>query len=176
MRPEVWYALAAGAANVLGALAVTARARWGVEALKTMLAFAAGFMVSVALAELVPEAIMRGGPHAAMVMLAGYVAVHFTQHTLAAHFHFGEETHAVSSSVSISALAGLLLHTLVDGVAIAASAQVSVALGLLVFTAIFLHKLPEGLAIASLFLAAGSTRGRALLAAGSLGVATVIGS
>lgn len=176
MRVELGYAILAGAANVVGALAVTARARWGVRALDTMLAFSAGFMITVALAELVPEAIRRGGESAAVVMLLGFLAVHLTQHTLAAHFHFGEETHQVSSSVSVGALGGLLLHTLVDGVAIASGAQVSASLAALVFAAIFLHKLPEGLAISSLFLAAGSTRSRALLAATLLGVATLIGA
>ncbi|MEO8578539.1 MAG: hypothetical protein ABI556_17640, partial [Gemmatimonadales bacterium] len=40
---------------------------------------------------------------------------------------------------------------------------------------LLLHKLPEGLAISSLFLASGSTRRRALLAGASLGIATVLG-
>jgi zinc and cadmium transporter len=77
--------------------------------------------------------------------------------------------------VSMSALVGLLLHTLVDGVAIASAFGVSDALGLLVFMAILLHKFPEGLAISSLFLAAGAGRARALYAAAALGAATIIG-
>jgi ZIP family zinc transporter/zinc and cadmium transporter len=78
--------------------------------------------------------------------------------------------------VSVSALIGLLLHTFVDGVAIASGFAVRASLGFLVFTAILLHKLPEGLAISSLFLASGSSRRRALLAGASLGVATIVGS
>jgi ZIP family zinc transporter/zinc and cadmium transporter len=101
--------------------------------------------------------------------------VHLTQHTLAPHFHFGEETHEVSSVVSVSALVGLLLHTFVDGVAIASAFGVSPSLGLLVFLAILLHKFPEGLAISSLFLAAGAGRARALYAAAALGAATIAG-
>ena len=88
---------------------------------------------------------------AALVILIGYLLVHLTQHTLAPHFHFGEEVHHVSKMVSFSALAGLMLHTFVDGVAIASGFGVSHALGMLVFIAILLHKLPEGLAISSLF-------------------------
>jgi zinc transporter ZupT len=52
----------------------------------------------------------------------------------------------------------------------------SAALGVLVFLAMALHKLPEGLAIASLFLAAGAGRARAFLAAALLGAATVLGA
>ena len=77
--------------------------------------------------------------------------------------------------VSVSALVGLLLHTFVDGVAIASAFGVSPSLGLLVFLAILLHKFPEGLAISSLFLAAGAGRARALYAAAALGGATIAG-
>src|SRR5207302_688278 len=47
--------------------------------------------------------------------------------------------------------------------------------GALVFVAVILHKVPEGLAISSLFLAAGQGRRRAILAAAALGAATIAG-
>ena len=68
-----------------------------------------------------------------MAALAGYLLVHLTQHMIGPHFHFGEETHQVSELVSVSALVGLLLHTFVDGVAVASGFRVSAALGALVF-------------------------------------------
>jgi ZIP family zinc transporter/zinc and cadmium transporter len=174
-RTPTEYAIAAALANVLGAAAVTWRAKWSVEALDTLLALAAGFMISASLTDIFPDAIARTGHLGAVAALLGYLLVHFTQHTLAPHFHFGEETHEVSELVSISALIGLLLHTFVDGVAIASGFNVSDALGTLVFMAIVLHKFPEGLAISSLFLAAGAGRAKALYAATALGVATVVG-
>ena len=48
-----------------------------------------------------------------------------------------------------------MLHTFVDGVAIATSFAVNARMGFLVLAAIVLHKLPEGLAIGSLFVATG---------------------
>ncbi|HEY7236739.1 MAG TPA: ZIP family metal transporter [Gemmatimonadaceae bacterium] len=172
---ELLYALAAAGANVLGAVAVISRTRWSLRALDLMLSLAAGFLISVAVLDLFPEAIARGGARAALVVLVAYLLVHLTQHTLGRHFHFGEETHEVSEVVSISALVGLLLHTFVDGVAVSSSLRVSSSLGALVFLAVLLHKFPEGLAISSLFLAAGAGRGRALLAAAALGTATFLG-
>lgn len=169
------YAVVAAAANLLGAAAVVGRSRWSARALDAMLAFAAGFMIAVALVDLLPEALQRGGHRAALVALAGYLAVHITQHVIGTHFHFGEETHDVSEAVSVAALVGLLLHTFVDGVAVASGFGVGGAVGALVFTGVILHKVPEGLAISSLFLAAGQGRGRALLAAGALGLATIAG-
>ena len=173
---QLVYAVAAASANLVGALAVTSRARWSVRALDGMLAFAAGFMIAVALIDLLPEALARGGHTAAVIALGGYIAVHITQHVVGTHFHFGEETHHVSEAVSVAALVGLLLHTFVDGVAVASGFGIGGAVGTLVFIAVVLHKVPEGLAISSLFLAAGQGRRRALLAASALGVATIAGA
>jgi ZIP family zinc transporter/zinc and cadmium transporter len=72
-------------------------------------------------------------------------------------------------------LAGLAIHTFFDGVAIAAGFLVSQPLGIVLFLAVLLHKLPEGFAVGSLMLAAGASRRTALLAAGMLGLATIAG-
>jgi zinc transporter ZupT len=47
------------------------------------------------------------------------------------------------------------VHTLFDGVAIAAGFMIGPALGTLLFIAVILHKVPEGFTIASIMLAAG---------------------
>src|ERR1700751_503677 len=113
------YALVAALGNVAGGFEVTRRAARELALIEHFVAFGAGFMLAVALVELLPEAFARSGPAAAGLVLAGYLAVHLTQHTLTPHFHFGEETHPVSSVAGTSALVGLLLHTFFDGVAIA---------------------------------------------------------
>src|SRR2546421_5037208 len=155
------YALVAALGNVIGALAVTRRAARGLAVIEHFVAFGAGFMLAVALIELLPEAFARSGPSAPALVLAGYLAVHLTQHTLTPHFHFGEETHAVNQLACTSALVGLLLHTFFDGVAIASAFLVRPALGMMVFIAIFLHKLPEGVTVSSLMLAGGASGGAA---------------
>jgi len=169
------YALIAAAGNVLGALAVTRRAVRELRVIELLVAFGAGFMLSVAIVELLPAALSRSGSVAPALVLAGYLAVHLTQHTITPHFHFGEETHPVSSVAGTSALVGLLLHTFFDGVAIASAFLVRPELGIMVFIAIFLHKLPEGVTISSIMLAGGQTGGRAVAAAGLLGLATLVG-
>lgn len=161
--------------NVVGALAVTRRAARELALIEHFLAFGAGFMLAVALLEVLPEAFKRSGTAAPALVLAGYLAVHLTQHTLTPHFHFGEETHAVHRLAGTSALVGLLLHTFFDGVAIASAFLVSPTLGTMVFIAIFLHKLPEGVTISSLMVAEGRTGRQAIAAAALLGGATVAG-
>ncbi len=165
----ILYTAIAASANIVGAVAVVSHSRWSVRALENMVALSAGFIVSVALLDLAPDAIKTQGESAGLVILIGYLLVHFTQHTLAPHFHF-------TKMVSFSALAGLMLHPFVDGVAIASGFGVSSALGILVFFAILLHKLPEGLAISSLFLASGESRGAALAASAALAGSSILGA
>ena len=168
------FALVAALGNLAGGWAVVRHERKSLVAIELALAFGAGFMLSVALLEVAPEAIARD-PGAPLYILLGYLAVHLAQHVLVPHFHFGEETHAISPRQGLTALAGLLLHTFFDGVAIASGFLVSGSLGLLLFLAVFLHKLPEGVAMASVMLAGGQGARRALGASALLGVATVAG-
>ena len=77
--------------------------------------------------------------------------------------------------VGISALIGLMSHSFFDGVAIASGLIRSYRLGIIVFVAVILHKLPEGFTIASIMMASGRGKSFSLLAAGALGLATIAG-
>jgi len=173
--PALGFGVVAAFANLMGAWAVTRSARFGLRVIELLFAFAAGFMLALALVGVVPEALQRDPETGAVVILLGYLLVHLTQHTVTPHFHFGTETHHVSHAASTSGIIGLLLHTFFDGVAIASGFLVSPRLGVLFFFAIFLHKLPEGVTVSSLVLAAGESSRRAVLAAGWLGAATILG-
>ena len=169
--------VAAALGDVLGGLALTAKSRWDQVRLRYFIALGAGFMLAAAILEMLPES-MRRSPQAPLFIIGGYLLVHLFEHTLPSHFHFGEETHAeamVGSRSGTLALIGLLVHSFFDGVAIASGLAIGSALGLLVFAAVMLHKLPEGFTMASIMLASGRPRGVALGAAVALGVATILG-
>ena len=170
-------ALGAASGNLIGALAVVRAERRGLAAIQMSLAFGAGFMLALVLVGVLPEVFAAPERAAAgMLVLLGYLLVHVAQHVITPHFHFGEETHAVPTSAGYSALIGLTLHAFFDGVAIASGFLVSWPLGVLFFLAILLHKLPEGVTVASLMLASGQGRRQALLAGAVLGLATIIGA
>jgi zinc and cadmium transporter len=171
------YALFAAGANLVGGLVITTASPRGRLSQRMLIGFGAGFMLAVALLAMVPHA-LEAGEDAALGILAGYLLVHFTQHVITPHFHFGEETHQhemVNRWIGITALLGLLLHTFFDGVAIASGFGVGTELGLLIFTAILLHKIPEGVTVASIMLASGNSKARALGGVLLLGVTTVLG-
>lgn len=179
--------LTAAAANLAGGLLI-ARRQWSGRYLKYFLALGAGFMLATALVDMIPASVdlrstasshFFGRTNAVFLfVLAGYFLVHFFEHTVAPHFHFGEETHheeMAPAHAGYTALLGLVIHTFFDGVAIASGFLVSGWLGGVIFVAIFLHKFPEGFTVASLMLASGQSRRIAFLSSALLGAATLAG-
>jgi ZIP family zinc transporter/zinc and cadmium transporter len=170
--------LAAALANVFGGWAV-ARGGWQPVILRSFVALAAGFMLGAAFIEMFPESYELLGAQAAWWMLGGYLLIHFFEHTLSGHFHFGEETHHEEmrhENRANTVLFGLMIHAFVDGVSIVSGFLVSNFLGWVVFIAVFLHKMPEGFAVASVMKASGASARGALNAAVLLGAATVAGA
>jgi zinc and cadmium transporter len=169
--------LTAAAANVFGG-AIIVQKHWDRSYLKYFVALGAGFMLATAIVEVFPAALELRGKSAAFLVLVGYLIIHFFEHTVTPHFHFGEETHAdqfVHAHKGYSVLMGLLIHTFFDGIAIASGFIVSSWLGWIIFIAVFLHKIPEGFTIASVMLASGRSRSFAWGTSVMLGAATVAG-
>jgi ZIP family zinc transporter/zinc and cadmium transporter len=178
MLSGVLYSVLASLGNLAGgALVLRSRIAQSRRGLAALTGFGAGFMLAVALVGMLPEALaLPGGLHAVLI---GYLIVHLTQHSLTPHFHFGEETHAeamTSRGIGVWALIGLLPHSFFDGVAISSGFLESPRLGFFVFLAILLHKVPTGVSIASVMLASGNPRNRAVLAVLAVAAATVLGA
>ena len=171
------FVAVAAAADLAGAALVAGAHRRGLLPLRYVVALGAGFMLAAAFVRMIPES--AHVPHAFLFVLVGYFGIHLFEHTVAPHFHFGEEQHAdafLRPSAGYLALLGLGVHTLFDGVAIAAGFMIGPALGMLLFLAVLLHKLPEGFTVASIVLASGRSRAAALAAGLALGVCTLAGA
>jgi ZIP family zinc transporter/zinc and cadmium transporter len=183
---SILLGLTAALANIAGGAAIAHR-QWEQHYLKYFVALGAGFMLATALVEMVPESIRLGcEPHptdwcghgAGLLVLLGYMLVHFFEHSITPHFHFGEEVHRdefVHAHTGYSVLLALLIHTFFDGIAIASGFLISNWLGWVIFGAIFLHKLPEGFTVASVMLASGRSRRTAFYSAVALAAATLVG-
>jgi ZIP family zinc transporter/zinc and cadmium transporter len=174
---SVLLGLTAAAANVVGGAVIVHR-QWHQSYLKYFVALGAGFMLATAMVEMVPASVRLRGNDAGFLVLVGYLIVHFFEHTVSPHFHFGEETHEdefVQKHKSWSVLLGLIIHTFFDGIAIASGFLLSTWLGWIVFMAVFLHKIPEGFTVASVMLASGRSRAMAWGSSVLLGGATLLG-
>jgi ZIP family zinc transporter/zinc and cadmium transporter len=172
------FALVAALATLLGGVIVVLPGEVGRKRLNHLIAFGAGFMLAAAFVSMLPES-FELEERAPLWILVGYGLAHLFEHAFTSHFHFGEETHAehaLEPGVSTSALVGLILHSLFDGVAISSGFLVTPALGIFIALAVIFHKVPEGVTIASVMVASGHSGRRALNAAAMLALATLAGA
>ncbi len=163
-----------------------------IHILRYLVALGAGFMLAAIFIEIVPEVVTlwvqpatpgvetgRGILGAMTLLLGGYLLIHLFEHTIAPHFHFGAETHpeaVVRPSAAYTAIMGLSIHTFFDGASVAAAFGVDHKVGVLVFIAVLLHKVPEGFTAASIMLASGRSSRSAFLATLVIGAATLVGA
>lgn len=174
----ILFSVIAAGATVAGGLAVTLPGGMERRRLSHGIAFGAGYMLAAAFVSMVPESFERVR-QAPVWILGGYVLAHLFEHTFTPHFHFGEETHAehhTEPAVGLTALVGLALHAFFDGVAISSGFLVTPALGIFIALAVILHKIPEGVTIASVMMASGGTRRRAIDSTLLLAAATLTGA
>lgn len=97
-----------------------------------------------------------------------------TPHVLVGEPH-GDEPE-ITGAGAWAAMVGLVIHTFFDGAAIGIGFMDSQRLGILVFIAVMLHKLPEGFSLSSIMLAAGQSRLRAFLATSVIAGSTLAGT
>ena len=165
-------------AEILGGVVLVYRRRWNQRTQEILLALGAGFILALVFLNLIPASYQTLGESAALYMLVGFSILHFFEHTVVGHLHFGEETHAhvmVSRVASLSAVAGLFIHAFFDGFSISIGMQFNYLLGLLIFIAVLLHKIPEGLTIASIMMSATFARKKVLIAIFGIGLSTIVG-
>lgn len=184
------FGIAAASATVLGGYVLfpTGIYKHYRKLLRYLLSLGAGFMLAITFVEILPKTIglwskpgQTWDPEMIywpmILLLTGYLLTQFFEHTIAPHFHLGEEVHShhLSASSAYTAIGGLLIHAFFDGVSISAANQVDSKLGLLMFLAVFLHKFPEGFTIASMVLAAGKGFREVLTATSLVGLITIAG-
>lgn len=144
---------------------------------------AAGILLGVAFADLIPEAFeLTSASNAALAIMGGFLALYLVEALTKGHTHHHEphgHAHAHSHAATPAAapgepdaedcppphpvapfLLGLGLHNLADGVVIGASHEASDAAATGVAAGILVHQLPVGLSFAAVLLASGVARGR----------------
>ena len=99
----------AALADVAGGL-VLVRAQGVERYLRYFVALGAGFLIATALLEMMPEGLRLSPRLGPVLIMGGYCVVHLLEHTINAHFHYGEETHHgefVTRHTGNSVMAGL---------------------------------------------------------------------
>jgi zinc and cadmium transporter len=128
-----------------------------------LVSYAVGTLLGAALLGLMPESLAALPAPAALAMLLGGIFTFFVLEKLVLWRHCHDDMScAVHRSTVPLIIVGHTVHTLVDGIVIAAATLVSVPLGLTTALAVAAHEVPQVAGDFAIVLSAGYSRARAL--------------
>lgn len=126
---------------LIGGVVFLFNEKWSKILEKNSVPFAAGVLITVALAGLLPEAHDVAGESVFVYTLLAFFGAYLFENVLfGIHHHEGHGHHHASAPLVI---VGDTIHNLIDGIAIAASFLVSPGLGLITAVSTFLHEVPH---------------------------------
>jgi zinc transporter ZupT len=163
--------------------------------LHVFMAIAAGVLVATAFTDLLPEAIaLVGGDNGALMAGGAAVAGYLVYAAVETFIHQGSyehehgpgqdpdepHDHAIPAArsglrIGLIAPAGLIVHSLLDGLAIGLSFSAGAEVGLLVTLAVLVHDFADGLNVVTLALSVGGTRRAAALMLAADAAAPIVG-
>lgn len=164
-----WVAISA-LGYILGGCVIWWRKHWSEQGLQALLAISTGVLLAVAILGMLPHG-LADSPNGIPWVLAGLLAAYGLQRWLGKR----EKGKAHSPGAMWGALTGMGIHAFFEGVALGVGFYTDTRLGLAVLSALVLHKIPEGVAIASLAVADGR-RKSAMAAVGILAFSTALGA
>ena len=174
-------ALIAMIAAAVGGLMGMGRKRMNHHVLCGMVSFAAGALLAVTAANILPETIeMVGSIPTIASLLCGTLVfagigkyVYFLCPACAAS---ATEHDTGYLRMGLLLMIAMGIHSTIDGLAISAGSSTLSTLGLLILFAVAYHKVPEGLALASLARLAGYSRPKALAVTMLIELTTALGA
>jgi ZIP family zinc transporter len=196
----ILYSMIAGTIGMgLGGVIAAAFGRGSARTSSIFLAFAAGVMTSIVFEALIPEANHLAGPGAVFLGLAlgiglflllGYIVdwvssgrfgervpVHETPDELFHETDFIDRNHETSLfRAGVLMFIAIGLHNVPEGVAIGAGGIANEHLGVMLAIMIALHNIPEGMAIAGPLVGGGVSRTKAVVLTFLAGATTVVGA
>jgi len=166
--------LIAGLATGLGGVIVSLFGDLDMRTYDGLLGFAAGIMTAVATLGLVHEALTRGSTPIALLGVGIGAAALFALDRFLPHEHehlpFACTNH-MAYRRGLLLFAAMTLHNVPEGLAVGTSYAAQPRLGLLLALTIALHNIPEGIAVAGPFRACGMPRRQYLAWATGSGLA-----
>ncbi|WP_426403345.1 ZIP family metal transporter [Streptomyces sp. R-07] len=148
-----------------------------------VLGLAGGLMLGVVGLDLLPEAMEAAGkkvfgvPEALLLFVGGFLVAHVVERLLAVR----QVAHGASADervpqVGLTAAAAMILHSLMDGIALGAAFQVGGGMGATVALAVIAHDFADGFNTYTITSLYGNARRRALAMLVATAVAPVAGA
>ncbi len=135
-----------------------------VKLVPSLISYAVGTLLGVALLALLPEALLEVPARAALGTLLAGVLTFFVLEKLVIwrHSHEGHGGEVMTSTAASLVIVGDAFHTFVDGAVIAAAVVTSIPLGATTAIAVAAHEIPQEVGDVAILLRAGYSRRRAL--------------
>ena len=185
MNGEItFWQVVAAYAFALGGGAISTLLQLTHKPLCALISLAAGTLLGVTLFAILPESVTNSGwLPVGLAAASGYALFFFVSKYVhhvcpaCAASHFDADATKHFSEIASALIVALAIHSTTDGVAlgIGQGAAVSAAGKWSLFSALCIHKLPEGLALGSLLIGAGLPRGRALGWVAAVEATTLLG-
>ena len=174
----------AGLSTTFGSLLVFVVRRPGARFMALALGFAAGVMILVSFAELLPKAVEEIGFARGYLaffvglglMFALDVAIPHSYEGVADHRPLDREADPRLLRLGLFVALGIGIHNFPEGMATFAGTLADPNLGIAIAVAIAIHNIPEGLAVAAPIYAATGSRGRAFVWSFLSGVSEPVGA
>jgi zinc transporter, ZIP family len=176
-------AVLVSASAFLSALAGGLVAMRAVRSVGLLIAFGAGIRIGAAFFDLIPESVEHlGSLEMAMIATAvGFLAFYAIEkltavhvgHETAAELDHGEAAHR---HVGLLGAIGMSLHSLLDGVALAAGLTVGGGLGLVIAIVVVVHRFSDGIGIVSLLVASRTPQREIFRWVALVAIAPVVGA
>lgn len=177
----ILFALIAGAAGLVGVWLMARHEIWARKHTAELITFASGLLVAGSLLHLLTQAGEMAGAQTAMIWaLAAFVALYVSENHFLPHPHARTEEdcghhHAHSpDGFGWTAIAGLGLHSVLEGVAVGAGFSESYLTGSVIVALVVSHKLPVGIASMGVLYHGGAERAQAVRASAAVALVTPV--
>lgn len=131
------FALAAAVVNGAGILAIFRYRDWAERSLAYVMCFAAGVLLATPLLHALPSAIEKN-PDAGFSALSGFLFMFFSNAVIK---HYTQQE---TLAFGVTAVEGIGIHSLVDGVVYTVTFSISLLTGVLAGTGLVVHEFAEG--------------------------------
>jgi zinc transporter ZupT len=181
MAETLWQVVAAYGFALVGGLLSTSL-QFEHKQLCALISFAAGTLFGVTLFAIFPESLPGAGTWRVILAVAiGYALFFFVSKHVhhvcpaCAASHFDADATRHFSEIATGLIIALALHSTTDGLVLGIQQQTITATKWSLFSALCVHKLPEGLALGSLLIGAGLHRSSALAVVAAVEATTLLG-
>lgn len=164
-------------ATFFGGLIIRASTDRTKAALTITIGITAGFLLSLGFLSLMPEALSSevGGLSNLKWIVLGSLLLFFIEHIISPHFHLGDSSQSLSPSNALIFLLALSIHSLMDGITLAVARNAGIYLGFVVALGLILHRLIEGMSLATVLKQAKYKEEYVLFAPLLLSVSFILG-